>query len=126
VVRLLLELPLADQVERHIFSEDGAAAPDFVNAETLQTIRAHERRGRLDATRSRQALADLLDLPITRYPTLQLLERAWELRHNFSAYDATYVALAEALGSSFVTADTHLARAIRAHSAVEPVLLSEQ
>lgn len=107
-----------------MFAAEGAAAPDLLNAEALQAIRANEYRGRLDAERSREAIDDLLALPLTRYPTLQLLERAWSLRHNFTAYDATYVALAEALGAAFVTADEHLVKAIRAQTEIEVVLLA--
>lgn len=90
----------------------------------MHAIRAHERQARLDAERSREAVTDLLALPITRYPTLQLVERTWVLRHNFTAYDAMYVALAEALGTRLVTADERLAAAIRTHTTVEVVLLA--
>lgn len=84
----------------------------------------HERARRIDEERSREAARALLDLPIARYPTLSLLERAWTLRHNFSAYDAMYVALAEALETSVVTADAHLARAISDHSRARAILLA--
>ena len=90
----------------------------------MHTIRAHERSGRIDEVTSRQAVDDLLALPITRYPTLQLVERAWALRHNFTAYDAMYVALAEAVGAPLVTVDEHLARAARDHAAIEVVLVA--
>ena len=56
-------------------------------------------------------MADLLDLPITVYPTAPLLPRVWELRGNVSAYDACYLALAEALDSLLLTADARLAAA---------------
>lgn len=101
----------------------GAAAPDLLNAEVTQTLRTHERRGRIDESRSREAVDDLLALPVTRYPTLQLLDRAWALRHNFTVYDAMYVALAEALGTSFLTTDEHLAAAVRAHTAVDVIVV---
>jgi predicted nucleic acid-binding protein len=86
-------------------------------------IRSHEHRGSISVERSTVARQALLDLPITRYPTLNLIERAWALRHNFTAYDAMYVALAEALAMRLVTADGHLAAATSAHTAVEVVLL---
>lgn len=70
---------------------------------------------------ARQAL---LDLPITRYPTLTLVDRAWELRHNFTAYDAMYVALAEAVGTRLVTTDERLSTAVRSHTGVEVVLIA--
>lgn len=86
-------------------------------------IRSHEHRGRITVERSAIARQALLDLPITRYPTLTLVERAWALRHNFTAYDAMYVALAEALATRLVTADGGLAAAARTHTTLEVVLL---
>lgn len=58
-----------------------------------------------------QALEDFADLPLDRYPPSPFLERIWELRHNLTAYDAAYVALAEALAVPLVTRDAALARA---------------
>lgn len=101
-----------------------SAAPDLLNAEVLHALRRFERRGELDAERSAAALQDLAVLPIARYPTIALLERAWVLRHNFTAYDALYVALAEALDTSLVTSDEHLARAARTDAKVSVVLLA--
>jgi predicted nucleic acid-binding protein len=72
-------------------------------------------------------IEDLLALPIERYPHDVLLRRAWEHPEHFSAYDGTYVALAEALADdppSLLTADARFARALRAHTAV-PALLAE-
>lgn len=99
------------------------AAPDTINAEVLQTIRAHERSGGLDTDAADEARRAFMQLPITRYPTLTLLERAWELRHNFTAYDAMYVALAEAIGTKLVTTDSRLARATREHTAIRVEVL---
>lgn len=56
-------------------------------------------------------MADLADLPFARYPTLPLLQRAYELRANVTAYDAAYIALAETLGCDLVTTDGRLAKA---------------
>ena len=63
----------------------------------------------LSAARADEVLQDLSDLPLTRYPHTPLLPRIWELRANLTAYDAAYVALAEALDSRLVTCDTRLA-----------------
>lgn len=65
--------------------------------------------------RARHALEDYRDLPVTRHGHTPLLPRILALRHNFSAYDATYVALAEALDATLLTADAGLARAARRH-----------
>lgn len=124
VAELLLGRPLARAVEAHVFDgESGAHAPDLLNAEILHVLRRHERRGVIDAERSRAAISDLLDLPITRYPTTALLERAWVLRANLTAYDAMYVALAEALDAPLVTMDARLAAAARTHAHIEVALL---
>jgi predicted nucleic acid-binding protein len=61
--------------------------------------------------RADQAIEDLLDLRLNRYPHIVLLSRIWELRHNLSAYDAAYVALAERLGASLLSRDRRLASA---------------
>lgn len=125
VAELLLGRPLARAVEAYVFdSESGAQAPDLLNVEILHVLRRHERRGVIDPERSRAAISDLSDLPITRYPTIALVERAWALRANLTAYDAMYVALAEALDAPLVTADARLASAARAHTHIEVALLS--
>jgi predicted nucleic acid-binding protein len=63
-----------------------------------------------------EALEDLADFPITRYPHTPLLSRIWELRHNVTAYDAAYLALAEALPAPLITRDAKLA-AVAGHRA---------
>lgn len=99
-------------------------APDTLNAEVLHAIRAHERQERVTAELADKARRALVGLPITRYPTLPLIERAWALRHNFTAYDAMYVALAEAIGTRLVTADARLASAVREHTSLDVQVLS--
>ena len=124
-MRLLLGLPLARAAGDHVFAaRDPATAPDLINAEVVHTIRRYERRGEIDRQRASEAIEDLIALPLLRYPTLQLIDRAWELRHNFTAYDALYVALAEALDAPLVTADAALASAAERHSDVAVVRLS--
>lgn len=102
---------------------EGAAAPDLLNTEVLHVIRRYERGRAIDAERSREAIELLADLPIVRYPTLSLVERAWELGRNLTAYDAMYAALAEALGMPLVTTDARLATALRAHTSADALLL---
>jgi predicted nucleic acid-binding protein len=65
--------------------------------------------GDVSARRGGEALADLADLPIARYPHAALLPRLWQLRDNLTAYDAAYVALAEALDCALLTRDRRLA-----------------
>jgi predicted nucleic acid-binding protein len=72
-------------------------------------------RAPIDSTRANEALEDYLDLPVGRHGHDSLLARVLELRDNFSAYDAAYVALAERLGATLVTGDRRLANAVNAH-----------
>lgn len=86
-------------------------APELVDLEVLSTFRRAARAGRLDHRRSGQALEDLAALPLPRVSHLSLLPRAWELRDNLTAYDAAYVALAEALDALLLTADGAIGKA---------------
>lgn len=93
-------------------------APDLINVEVLHVLRQHAQRGEVPVERSEEMRRDFADLPVHVYPTWPLLGRAWELRANFTAYDAMYVALAEVLDASLVTADLALAGATRDHTSV--------
>ncbi len=125
VAEMLLGLPHADAAERQVFDADGgSAAPDLLNAEILHVLRRYERDGAIDARRSHEAIVILSDLPIARYPTLMLLERAWALRENMTGYDAMYVALAQALAVPLITTDGRLAKAARQHGDIPVVLLA--
>ena len=86
-----------------------------------QVIRRYAAGGEIGAARGRQALADLADFPLRRYPHDFLLGRMWQLRHNLTAYDAAYVALAEALGIPLLTRDRRLAAATGHRARVEVV-----
>lgn len=118
----MLGLSGANVVEKHIFDgADPAMAPDLVNVEVVHALRRLERRRYVNTERVGQALDDFAVLPIARYPTLDLMARAWELRHNFTPYDAVYIALAEVLETPFITADRHLALAVPSHTTVKVV-----
>ena len=84
-------------------------------------LRRLVREGALSASRAEQAIQDLLDLRITRYPHILLLPRIWQLRHNLSTYDAAYVVLAEKLGATLLTRDAKLASAAGHSATVEVV-----
>ncbi len=91
--------------------DEELAAPELIDLEVASVFRRQVSCAGMDVRRARMALDDLLSLPMLRAPHLPLLGRCWELRANLSVYDAAYVALAEALGVSVLTADTRLARA---------------
>ena len=76
-----------------------------------QVIRRHAANREIDQERGRAALDDLADLPLRRYAHDFLFQRVWNLRHNLTAYDAVYIALAEALDAPLVTRDQRLAAA---------------
>jgi predicted nucleic acid-binding protein len=92
-------------------ASDDLLAPELLDIEVVSVWRRLARAGRLEARRAQQALAHLTALPLVRAPHAPLVDRVWELRDNLSAYDASYVALAEALGVALVTADERLSRA---------------
>lgn len=97
------------------------AAPDLLRVEVLSVLRRQHCTGTIDLTQAEQALMDLVDLPIAVYPTAPLLSRCWELRDNLTAYDACYIALAEILGCSLLTADTRLSRAAGTRCPIEVI-----
>ena len=74
-------------------------APHLLDLEVAQVLRRYTASGEMDPRRGLQALEDLADLPLVRYPHDVFLSRIWELRDNLTAYDAAYVALAETLGA---------------------------
>jgi len=123
IVELLLVRSVAEDIERHIVAHDYRLhAPHLLDVEVLSALRRVVVSGEASSARAVEALADLSDLPVERYPHDLLIRRAWELRENFSAYDATYLALAELLmedGSALLTADARFARATREHSRVD-------
>lgn len=87
------------------------AAPDLLRLETMSVLRRQLANGSLSPEQGTNALDDLLNLPLVVYPTAPLLRRVWEVRDNVTAYDACYVALAEALDCTLLTADIRLANA---------------
>jgi predicted nucleic acid-binding protein len=97
--------------DRILRDDETLHAPHLLDVEVTQALRRFHRAGDLDADRGREALEDLRALPVTRYPHEPLLLRLWELRASVSAYDAVYIALAEALDAPLVTLDSRLARA---------------
>jgi predicted nucleic acid-binding protein len=86
--------------------------PHLIDAEVGQALRREVAAGRLGEGRADAALLDLVRMPLRRIGHIGLIQRAWELRHNFSFYDGLYAALAEGLDVPLVTLDRRLARAV--------------
>jgi predicted nucleic acid-binding protein len=99
-----------DRARAALASQD-LSAPDLVDVEVVSVLRRRWLAKTMTARRFAAAIEDLAMLPADRYPALPFMPRAYELRANVSAYGATYVALAEHLGCSLLTADARLAAA---------------
>lgn len=84
-------------------------APHVLDVEVLSVLRGLVLGGKLEPRRAEVALADYLDLHIHRREAGPLAERIWALRHQFTSYDAAYIALAEALDAPLLTCDRMLA-----------------
>ena len=106
----LLQTSAGRQIEKRIYARaESLHAPHLLDLEVVQVLRRLVREGTISSRRAEEAVQDLLDLRIARYPHFVFLPRIWRHRHNFSAYDAAYVALAEELGATLITRDGRLA-----------------
>ncbi len=119
VVELLTNGILADSIAADLAGRNESfLVPHLIDVEVVSAVRRLGAGQRIDAHRSAQFLAGLAALPAERYSHTPLLGRMWELRHNFTAYDAAYIALAEATGSVLYTCDEKLRRGHRARVVV--------
>ena len=108
----LLQTPRGLRVGRRIFTAGGSLhAPHLLDVELAQALRRYVAVHGLSVSRAEEALQDLMDLRVHRYPHTPFLLRIWALRNNLTSYDALYVALAEALGAMLLTCDAKLAAA---------------
>ena len=121
VVDYLLGTGSARGVAGLLEEESEGAAPDLLVFDVLAVLRRQAGSGDLSSERATAAVADLGDVPIELWPSLSLRGRAWELRENFTAADALFLALCEELGERLVTADRRLARAARELTGIEVV-----
>jgi len=96
---------------RRSLATEAVAIPHLADSEILNAIRAQVLRGDVGSGAASAALNRWARLGLRRFAVVGLLTRVWALRDNLTAYDATYVALAEALACELVTADARLARA---------------
>ena len=151
LIEVLLRTSNATVVEERLFGAgETLHVPYLIDIETAQVVRRYAAGGEIDDARGRaalriasiqgddgmrgrrhgarrrrlsscEALGDLADFPMRRYPHDFLLQRVWDLRHNLTAYDAVYVALAEALDATLLTRDRRLAAASGHRARIEMV-----
>jgi len=116
----LLQTAVGRQIEDRLYSRgESLHAPHLLDLEVAQVLRRLVREGAVSAPRADQAIQDLFDLRVTRYPHFVFLPHIWWLRDNLSAYDAAYVALTENLGATLITRDTRLASACARRVSIE-------
>jgi len=109
ILEVLLQTAAAARVSQRILSRNEIlCAPHLLDVEAASVLRRYVRLNLIPADRGGDALRDLADFPLHRYPHHVLLPRMWQLRNNFTAYDAAYLALAEALDTPLVTRDRAL------------------
>jgi predicted nucleic acid-binding protein len=119
VVELLTNGVLADSIRMELDRRDESLiVPHLIDVEVMSALRRLVAGQRIDSHRTGQFLAGLAALPAERYSHTPLISRIWELRHNFTAYDATYIALAEATDSVLYTCDEKLRNGHRARVAL--------
>jgi predicted nucleic acid-binding protein len=112
VIEILLQTEVGAPISGRLLTLGSSLhAPHLLDVEVAQVLRRLVRDGQLTAERASEALLDLRDLPVERYSHEILLPRIWSLRHNLTAYDATYVALTEVLGATLLTRDSRISRA---------------
>ena len=122
MTEFLLQTPLGVRVGARLFGgADEFHAPHLIDVEVVQALRRLVRMGEVRPGRAREAVEDLTDLDIRRHSHVDLLNRAWALRGNLTAYDAVYIALAEAIGAPLVTCDGPLGAAPRHAVRVEVI-----
>ena len=119
IAALLLNQRIAARLRERLADEKSLHAPHLLDLEVTQVLRRAVRQGALKETVAVSRLNDLQLLPLSRYPHTPFLERIWQLRANVTAYDAAYVALAEALDAPLVTTDEPLSRTPGLRAVVE-------
>lgn len=104
------------QARTRIAAAGSLHAPHLLDVEILHALRGLVRGGKLSLDRAQDVRTDFADLTITRYPVAGMSHRIWQMRDNLTAYDACFIALAEALECPMITCDERLSRAA-GHSA---------
>lgn len=119
VVAVLSARRPSRQLVDRLAADGDLHAPHLLDVEVLHALRHMTARGVLSLDRAQDVRADFADLVVMRYPHAPLADRVWELRHNVTAYDGLFVALAEALGVPLISCDARLASAPGTVAAIE-------
>lgn len=115
VIEMLRGGPLADSLWQELLAADEPLiVPHLLDIEAISALRRLALQARADAHQVQQFIEALAMFPAKRYEHTPLLERIWELRHNFTAYDAVYISLAETMDAVLYTCDQKLAQGHRA------------
>ena len=116
----LLQTPSGLRIEQRIYAhQDTLHSVHLIDVEFVQVLRRLVREGALTPRRAEEAIEDMAALRMTRYAPVVLMQRIWQLRQNLTAYDAAYVALAEALQAPLITRDHRIASAPGHSAAIE-------
>ena len=122
LMEVLLATEVGARVRARLFREEEKLhAPHLLDLEIIHVLRRGCLIGELQPDRAAQALAVLSDMRILRHPHEPYVQRIWQLRHSLTAYDAAYVALAEALASPLITRDGRMASAHGHHAKIQLV-----
>src|ERR1700722_15250094 len=113
--------PLGREIEARLAEESPPHAPHLLDIEVASSLRRHCAFGACSQERAREALFDLSRIPLIRHAHDPMLPRIWELRRNFTAYDACYLALTETLNATLLTHDRALASAQLSQGEVEVI-----
>ena len=120
VVEVLLRSDAGAALEERLFEgDDPLHAPHMLDVEVAHALRRCALHGDIDERHGRDSLGDLAAMSIERHGHQPLLKRIWQLRHNLTAYDAAYLALAESLDAPLLTRDSALASVAGQHARVE-------
>ena len=117
-LEILIRTPVGTRHTSRVADED-VHAPHLIDVEFVNALRRLTRSGGLDKSIADEALNGMQDWTMQRHEHAALLDRIWEMRNSVSAYDACYVALAEALDAPLLTFDAKLSRAQGHHARIE-------
>lgn len=113
MVELLAGGPFANAIDWELRGKE-MIAPHLLDVEVANALRRLAATRHIEQDRCREFLTRLAELPVERYGHGALMPRVWELRHNFTPYDACYIALAEQMGAILYTRDRKLSNGHRA------------